>query len=86
MSHVTWGILNHDFKISLSCYHTIAMPAIEVPQLRLELKKIVKYPTPPTEQPIFKDVVASINLYQEVLAAHCLCRRHLSITKLTLVS
>ena len=45
------------------------MPAIALPVLRPDLKKIVMYPAPPANPPSSKDVAASINLSHEVMAA-----------------
>jgi len=45
------------------------MPAVALPQLRPDLKKIVKYPISPANPPTFKDVAAAINLSNEVMAA-----------------
>jgi hypothetical protein len=64
----------------------ITMPAVALPQLRSDLKKIVKYPTAPANPPTFKDVAAAINLSHEVMAARRLCHHTLNDKELTSVS
>ena len=54
------------------------MPAVALPQLRSDLKKIVKYSIPPANPPTFKDVATAINLFNEVAAARRLCHHTLS--------
>lgn len=50
------------------------MPAVvALPQLRPDLKKIVKYPIAPDNPPTFKDIAAAINLSHEVADARRLC-------------
>jgi len=44
-------------------------PAIALPQLRPDLKKMVKYPTVPAIPPTIKDMAGAINLSHEVFAA-----------------
>jgi len=62
------------------------MPPVALPQLRTDLKKIVKYPIPPANPPTFKDVAAAINLSHEVMAARRLCHHTLNDRELMLAS
>ena len=69
------SILNQHFHRPWidSSQHSLTMPpAIDLPQLWPDLKRIVKYPTTaPATPPMGADVAGGIKLSHEVYSVHC---------------
>ena len=73
MCHMS--MLNQHFHspwVDSSQHSSTMPPAIDLPQLQPELKRIVKYPTTaPATLPTIADVAGGMKLSHEMYSAHC---------------